>query len=151
MLVLAALAGCGGDESGPGVQTISGAGYSFQAPGDWEVLRSGRTAAARDGEEVISVTLFPLDRPYRPSLWPQVRRELDRVTGRLARKLGASVDERRDGSVGGRTARLYRLSHAGDGTQRIAFVLVGKREYQLLCRGEDRGACDGLLASFRLT
>jgi hypothetical protein len=128
LLLVVAVAGCGGGDEGEDIQTVTGSGYAFQAPGDWEVVRAGRTVTASDGDDAVSVTLFSLDRPFRPALWRQVRRELDRVTGELARRLGATVDQRRDRRVGGRPARVYRLSGASDGTSRLAFVLDGRRE-----------------------
>jgi hypothetical protein len=149
-LLVVALAGCGGGDE-EGVQTVTGSGYSFRASSGWEVVRAGRTVTASDGDEAVSVTLFALDRPYRPALWRQVRRELDRVTATLARRLGAGIADRRDGHVAGRRARIYRLERASDRTWRLAFVLDGRREYQLLCRGEAPEPCERLLASFRLT
>lgn len=150
-LLALAVAGCGGGGGDAEPQTVTGSGYAFQTPGDWDVVRAGRTVTASDGEEAVSVTLFSLDRPFRPALWRQVRRELDGVTATLARKLGARVVERRDGRVGGRRARIYRLARASDRTWRLAFVLAGRREYQLLCRGEATEPCDRLLRTFRLT
>jgi hypothetical protein len=144
------VAGCGGGDD-DGLQTVTGSGYRFQAPSDADVVRAGRSVTASDGEDAVSVTLFTLDRPYRPALWRRVRRELDGVTAALARKLGARVVERRDGRIGGRRARIYRLAGASDRTSRLAFVLEGRREYQLLCRGEAPEPCERLLASFRLT
>ena len=60
-------------------------------------------------------------------------------------------------TVAGLRARRYEVAYARDGKQlveRTAFVLRGKTEYLLLCRyerGGDTRACDGLLATFRLT
>ncbi len=150
MLVLL-VAGCGGEASDrPATQEVRGAGYSFNAPGGWEVTRAGRsiTASAPDGE-AVSVTRFRINLPFSPKLERQVKAELDRVTRELAAKLRGRVDASRKTRIGGRPAWVYEFVAMSDGTRRIAFVFAGRREYQLLCRGrgEDPG-CRLLLRTF---
>ena len=147
-LCAVALAGCGGGDDEP--QPVLGAGFRFEAPAGWDIVRSGRTVAASDGERAVSVTTFRLAREYRPALWPRVVPELDRVADRLARELEGRVVARTTSVVAGRRARVYGYSGAEDDTRRIAFLLVGRREYQLLCRGEAERECNLLFATFRL-
>ncbi|MGH3103907.1 MAG: hypothetical protein ACRDN6_07425 [Gaiellaceae bacterium] len=146
--------GCGGNTEAT-LQTAAGTGYRFEAPQDWRLERAGRTlsAVSGDGRAAVSVTTFRLARPYRTELRPEVFRELDRVADELAGKLGGAVQESSDVTVGGLRGRHYRFSGASDGTRRIAFVLQGRREFQLLCRFADvadEPVCEQLLASFRL-
>jgi hypothetical protein len=147
------VAGCGGEASDrPATQEVRGTGYVFNAPQGWEVTRAGRsiTASASDGE-AVSVTRFRLNRPFGPKLETQVKRELDRVTGKLAAKLRGSVESSRRTRIGGRPAWVYEFVEMSDGTREIAFVFAGRREYQLLCRGSRRSpGCRLLLRTFAL-
>jgi hypothetical protein len=96
--------------------------------------------AARHAGELVSVTRFPLLKPYDPTNFEAVRKELDRVASRLDEQAkGETID------VANRKVRSYRY-----GGKRIAFVLEGKREYQLFCT-HDGGACDLLFSSFELS
>ena len=154
-LLLAALAlaapaaGCGGDER-RGFAHVRGSGFGFDAASDWRIERTGRRVAAVDDGREVSVTTFRLARPYRPELWERAVTELDAVAGRLARELGGSVTERATRVVAGARAREYRLTGTRDGTRRIGFVLRGRSEYQLLCRGDAEEECDTLFSSFTL-
>jgi hypothetical protein len=155
-LFAALFAGCGSvsSEHKP-TRRIDGNGYSFAAPEGWRVARNGRTVSASSGGELISVTRFPLARPYTQRLWPRVVPVLDGVAAQLARGLGGSVDSRRTVVVAGRRARSYEIGFRRGGkdlVERIVFVLHGRREYQLLCRfgrsAGRSGGCDSLLTSF---
>ena len=151
MLVLLA-AGCGGS-SDDSVQQVRGVEYGFNAPEGWEVTRSGRTVTASSGSEgeAVSVTRFQLDRAYRARLDAQVTQELNRVERSLAAKLGGTAGAPSRPEIASRKAWAYRLAGTRDGTTRIGFVLVGRREYQLLCRGPADGeGCRELFATFRL-
>lgn len=134
---------------------MAGAGYRFEAPGDWDVERAGRVVSVGEdgGSATVSVTSFRLARPYRPALWRPVVRELDQVAEQLARALDGAVSARATVTIAGQRARRYDLSNTRDGTWRLGFVLRGRREYQLLCRGapDQRPACEQLFATFRLT
>lgn len=136
-------------------RTVGAAGFSFAAPADWTITRGVRTVSAASGVELVSVTRFRLARPYRPALWPRIVPVLDGVAAQLARGLGGSVDTRHTAVIGGLRARSYEISFSREGkelAERIAFVLAGRREYQLLCRfrrGAEPKACEAFLASFR--
>ncbi len=157
------LAGCGGGGNrGAVAQQVTGSGFTFQAPGGWRVTTAPRkvTAAPAGGLELLSVSVFELVRPYRPALWPKVVPELDRVARKLAAGLGGSVRSSRTVVLAGRRARRYDIRYSRDGRQlveRIAFVLKGRREYELLCRFEagqvevSADACAALFSTIKLT
>jgi hypothetical protein len=142
---------CGGSgerSAAPQVQTVSGPGYHFEAPAGWRIVRSGRSTQARSGAELVSVTIFPLARPYEPALWPKVVPELDRVARELAARESGRLAGARTEEIAEGKARVYDIVRDG-ADERIAFVLDGRREYQLFCRSP-ADACDRLLASFSL-
>jgi hypothetical protein len=151
------LAGCGGGGGGQKEQAgalLSGPGFSFRAPGDWLTSVTPRTALARPDEvTLVSVTVLPLIRPYKPKLFPRVAVELDRVAGTLATRLRGSVTARRTTLVAGRRVRQYEITH-DELVDRLTFVLRAKREFLLTCRwrkqdGEPE-ACAQLTSTFRL-
>lgn len=151
-------AGCGGGGGGEtDRQTVRADAFSFAAPAGWVVRRDARSVSASDGGASVSVTVFRLAQPYRAALWAQATAELDRVADRLAQRLGGQVTGRSTRVVAGRRARVYLYSGARDGTRRIAFVLSGRNEYQLLCRwphGRERDggvACTELMGGFALS
>jgi hypothetical protein len=157
MLVLLLVAGCGGGGGAPHAeQLVRGAGYTFSAPADWKIVRPGREVRVTKGLAVVSVTRFPLLRPYRPELWASVVPELDRTAEEVAEQQNGSVTSRKTLEIGERDARRYDVSYEHEGKQlveRLGFVLQGKTEYLLLCRyerGGDTEACDRLLATFTL-
>jgi hypothetical protein len=87
--------------------------------------------------------------------------ELDGVASRLAERLApdAARSPGRTQVIAGRRARVYDIVYTREGArrlERVAFVLNGRREYQLLCRWdsddpeEGEEACMLLLSSFRL-
>jgi hypothetical protein len=120
------------------------------------VTRKGAEVQAAQGTSLVSVTLFPLLRRFRPELWAKVVPELDRAAAAVARQQSGEVSDSRTVTIVGQKARRYDVAYASEGKQlveRIAFVLRGKSEYLLLCRyerGGDTEACDGLLTSFKL-
>jgi hypothetical protein len=104
--------------------------------------------AVRSGASRVSVTRYTLQKPYRPALFAAAAKELDGIARKLAAEAGRKLTEKQTVRVDGKRIRAYRF-----GTTRIGFVLVGKREYQLLCElppnGRDAdGACDLLFKSF---
>jgi hypothetical protein len=109
-----------------------------------------------DGLRLVSVTRYPLLRPYRPALWVRVVPELDRAASQLAKQQNGKVGDSRTVTIAGRNARSYDIDYERDGkalVERLAFVLRGKTEYLLLCRydrGGDTAACGRLLATFTL-
>jgi hypothetical protein len=153
------LAGCGGGGSDGSERIVQGPGFVFAAPESWRATRTERLASASPeagAEELVSVSVFPLQRRFRPALWPRVVGELDRVAGQLARGLDGEVVSSKSGRLGGLPARQYEISYTRmdrDLRQRVAFALRGRTEYQLLCRWEESDgepdACGLLFESFR--
>jgi hypothetical protein len=113
----------------------------------------GTTSAAK-GEELVSVTVFTLGRPFKPALWDKTVPELDRVASQLASRLGGRLAKLEGGALAGRRARSYDIAFDRNGSalvERIAFVFSGRREYQLLCRfSGDDSVCGDFRSSFRL-
>jgi hypothetical protein len=150
------VAGCGGGGGTTPERVLRGLGYRFSAPADWAVVRSGREVRVSKGVSLVSVTRYPLLRAYRPVLWDHVLPELDRAADGLAQQQKGTVGESRTVMISGRRARSYDIDYERDGkalVERITFVLRGKTEYLLLCRygeGGETGACDRLLATFKL-
>jgi hypothetical protein len=154
------LAGCGGGghkASASDVKTVTGGGYRFSAPSSWSVRRTGRQVTATSGPvDLVGVTEFTLARPFRSALWTKAVPALNRTAAGLAAQLGGEVRTRATVVVAGHRARQYEIAYSGAGkrlVERTAFVLAGRREFQLLCRferGGDDGACRTLFNSFRL-
>ena len=148
------LAGCGGGATTPSVQSVSGDGYRFAAPAGWQVTHAARMTSAAKEQELVSVTVFTLGRPFRPALWEKTVPELDRVASQLATQLGGRVTKLEGGVLAGRRSRSYDIAFTRGGealVERIAFVFSGRREYQLLCRfAADDSACRDFRTSFRL-
>ena len=87
--------------------------------------------------------------------------ELNDVAARLAERIGPEAVVRRSGqaTIAGRRARTYEIDYTREGERlvdKVAFVLDGRREFQLTCRIQvaepDTGsdACNRLRSSFRL-
>jgi hypothetical protein len=146
LVVLFILSACGGSSRetvAQGVQ-VRGNGYSFERPRGWGMERPANGAVARHGDELVSVTRFPLRKAYDAALFDEVAKELDRLAGRLADRAGTSLAASETVTVAGRKIRAYRY-----GDERIGFVLQGTREYQLYCvRAE--AACELLFSTFTL-
>ena len=162
-----ALAGCGGSASGKvepiPMQKISGPGFTFSTPQSREIERTPRSvsvlSAEESGQELESVTIFPLIKPYRPALWPQAAEELDGVAERLAESLGGELQEE-PATVrrGGLRGRLYEIAYERKGVelrQRLTLLLSRRTEYQLLCRWEASGdmpeGCTILEGTFKVS
>lgn len=159
------MAGCGGggsSQAAPEAATVKGPGFSFSAPAAREIARTPRSVSVLPDDEATqeleSVTIFPLIKPYRPSLWPQASAELDDVAARVVRDLGGDyVREPQTVRRGGLRGRLYELAYEREGVelrQRLTLLLSRRTEYQLLCRWEtaagEPSACALLETSFRL-
>jgi len=146
LVVLFILSACGGSSRetvAQGVQ-VRGNGYSFERPRGWGMERPANGAVARHGDELVSVTRFPLRKAYDAALFDEVAKELDRLAGRLADRAGTSLAASETVTVAGRKIRAYRY-----GDERIGFVLQGTHEYQLYCvRAE--AACELLFSTFTL-
>jgi hypothetical protein len=149
------VAGCGGgggSSTKPGGRLVAGPGFSFRTPSDWAATVTPRGAVVkRDEVTLVSVTVLPLLKPYRPRLFPRVAGELDRVAGDLAGKLHGRVTERRTTIVARGRVRQYQIEHGGL-VDRLTFVLRGKREFLLTCRWRKQDgeptACAQLGSSF---
>jgi hypothetical protein len=153
-LAVLALTSCGG--SAPEGKRVRGLGFSFEAPAGWKVARRTSTTSAAAGARLVSVGVFPLMHAYSPLLFTKAAAELDGVARSLARRLGGRVAASATMTIAGRQARRYEIRFERGGSdvvERLAFVLRGKREYQLLCRfrrGDDDSPCERLLATFAL-
>jgi hypothetical protein len=159
-----ALAACGGaaKQARPADSAVvKGSGFQFEAPTGWTTKSSGTSSEARrdaGGRTMVSATAFTLLKPYSPKLFDQAAKELDRIAAKLAVQSKSKLSESTTVMVDGKKIRAYRLTvHPASGPsfdERIGFVLLGKREYQLLCRapvgsGDPSGACALLYATFR--
>jgi len=139
------LAACGSAKHAPATRSVSGRGFSIDVPAAWRVSQSRTGIVARGAGALVSVTVFPLRRPYRPSQFEAASAELDRVATKLAAQAGATVTERLTTTVADRRIRAYRYART-----RVGFVLVDKREYELLCVGQSE-ACALLFSSFSVS
>jgi hypothetical protein len=115
----------------------------------WTTRRSPTGLVAARGRATVSATVYPLVKPYRPSLFRPAAKELDGRMRELVAKAGGTLTEQTTTVVAGRQIRAYRFDSKGVAT-RIGFVLVGRREYQLVCRGDTGKQCDLLFSSFTL-
>jgi hypothetical protein len=149
VLILASCGGSGGSTRKP-TQEIRGRGFTVEVPAGWTVRRTGSAVGARKGDALVSVTIFPLVKPYDPAKFAAVARELDGVAAKLAAQAGHTLTERTTTTVDGRKVRAYRYNGV-----RVGFVLDGRLEYQLLCLapdgGDPDGACGELFGSFSMT
>jgi hypothetical protein len=164
------MGGCGGSASSSAevgepvaLQTVRGPGFTFDAPEAREIARTPRSVsvlpADSGSQELESVTIFRLVKPYRPALWPEASAELDGVAGRLADTLGGELQQQpQTVRVGGLRGRQYEIGYEREGVelrQRLTLLLSRRTEYQLLCRWEAGGdppeACVGLETSFKVS
>jgi hypothetical protein len=159
-----ALAACGGaSKQGQtaGNAVVKGVGYQFEAPSGWTTKSSATSTEVRldaAGRTMVSATVFTLLKPYSPTMFARTAKELDRVAAKLALQSNSTLSESTTVTVDGKKIRAYRLTvHPASGPsfdERIGFVLLGKREYQLLCRapvgtGDPNGACALLYETFK--
>jgi hypothetical protein len=158
-LTLAVLvSGCGGGGARTTTRplagkVVTGPGFTFRAPSAWAATVSAREAVARGNRvTLVSVTVLPLAKRYRPKLFPKVAGELDRVAASYAALLKGKVVARRTAVVAGGRVRQYDIAH-GELLDRLTFVLHGKTNDQLICRwrktAAEPAACSMLLRSFK--
>jgi hypothetical protein len=147
LALLFILSACGSSKRQTPQSTVEvrGPGFTFEVPAGWNVSTPKDAVVARHGGAVVSVTRFPLLKAYDPAKFGAVAKELDRVAAQLAVQAGGSLDAKETTTVAGRKVRAYRYRD-----KRIAFVLVGRREYQLFC-AKAGDACDLLFRSFALS
>ena len=157
LALLTLAAGCGGGggstEATSGGRLITGREFEFSAASDWVPTLAARSAVVkRDAVTLVSVTVLPLVKPYRPQLFPRVVGELDRVSRELAGRLKGRVTERRTVVVAGGRVRQYQITHA-EFVDRLTFVLRKRQEFLLTCRWRktdgEPAACPQLASSFR--
>jgi hypothetical protein len=151
ILLAGALAGCGGSAARePSSKRVLGALAAVRVPADWKLTRKTVRSIQAEGDgSLVSVTVFPLATPFRSELWQRVVRQIDRSVRQLAGREHAELKRSETITIDGRKARAYDLERPDGTKERIAFVLTGRREYQLYCRGDDADACKQLFASFR--
>ena len=148
------LAGCGGSSAsepqGAGWQSLHGPGFSFQAPAGWKVQRAKRRVSATHDAELVQVATFPLLKRYSARLFDKVARELRARMEEIAGQTNGRLSGERTVSAGGIRSHAYDVI-VGDQVDEYTFVLVGKREYLLLCRrssAQKADACRRLATSF---
>jgi hypothetical protein len=121
-------------------------------PTGWAVRRTSDAIVAKRGKSTVSATVFTLQKPNDPARFAAAAEELDRIAAKLAGEAGGSVTEKVTTRVDGRRIRAYRFA-SKSAHMRIGFVLVGKREVQLLCDApgstDTDGACALLFETFR--
>jgi len=150
LALLFILSACGGStapEPTTASRTVAGPGFSVAVPQDWSVRKTAKSVTAKQNGDLVSVTRFPLVKPYDPSKFDAASEELDRVAAQLASKRGTTLSKRETTTVDGRKIRAYRFTAEGT-DMRIGFVLDGKTEYQLVCSGDTTAPCDLLFSSF---
>ena len=157
---VAVAAGCGGGggSSQTAVKRVRGSNFIFEAPATWEVSRVDTQVSASPkpaAPELVSVSVFPLRRVYRPALFAAVTKELDSTAEKLATQLHGKVVDSKTVDVAGDKVRQYQITYSSGGQdyqQLITFVLRGKIEYQLLCRWtkseQEPEACTRLVKTF---
>ena len=121
-------------------------------PVGWSTHRSERALVARRGKATVSATTFELVKPYDPAKFGSAAKELDRVAAKLAAQSGGRVTAQTTTTVDRRRIRAYELSTSVL-RLKIGFVLVDRREFQLLCQtpkpvNDPDGACALLFDSF---
>ncbi|HLY95112.1 MAG TPA: hypothetical protein VKP14_09720 [Gaiellaceae bacterium] len=137
LALLSILAACGGSgkHAGP-ARIVVGKGYTYTAPAS--------SAAAS-----VSVSVFTLRRNYVSAQFDLAAAELDRVAAKLVSDSHGKLTESATTTIAGRKARAYRYS-TPKAELRVAFVLAGRHEYELLCKDANAPACALLLSSFSL-
>lgn len=145
------VAGCGGSPVEK-PQRVTAGGYRFSAPKDWRVMRTRVAVTATGGDELVQVSSFPLAKPYRRALFAKVAPELEAQLGKATASVGGTVASAGAVTAAGVRSHVYRVTVAGH-VDEYTFVLVGRREYQLLCRSKQAGsaACRQLQTSFELS
>ena len=111
--------------------------------------KDGKSLVATHGDDLVSVTRYTLVKPYEPAKFQAAAKELDGIAAQLAARNGGKVTKRETTEVAGRRIRAYTIEANGR-SMRIGFVLDDKTEYQLVCSGAARTACDLLFSSFAL-
>ena len=152
VLTVTILTGCGGSSaSNEQPQTVTGPGFSFSAPADWQPAVGKRRASASHDDELVQVAAFPLLKPYSDALFDRVDRELRARMRQIAGQTGGMITSSSTVTTGGIRSHSYEVT-AGDHVDQYTFALRGMREFQLLCRrasASSDAACAQLITSFR--
>ena len=147
------LAGCGGSSAAKQQtqwQTLTGAGFTFQAPAGWPAEHAAGRVAATHDSELVQVSTFPLIKRYDEKLFGRVATELQSRMKTIARQTGGQVTGRRTVTADGVRSHAYDVT-AGSRVDEYTFVFSGKREYLLLCRrksSDGAAVCRQLVTSF---
>ena len=110
---------------------------------------AGTTSASKDSQ-LVQVSTFPLVKRYDDALFGKVARELGARMQQVAATLHGKVTHAHTVIVANIKSHSYDVT-AGPAVYEYTFVLQGRREYQLLCRyptGKSNSACVQLLRSF---
>jgi hypothetical protein len=147
LLATVILAGCGGS-SQPKARalTVTRPTLTFAVPAGWTVTSANGRTTAKDGEDVVQVSSFPLVHPYSDALFTKVEPELASRMGAVAKQAGGTLGGHRTVTVDNVRAHSYDL-RVGGRTDVYTFVLRGKREFLLVCSAPS-DVCSQLLASF---
>ena len=97
-------------------------------------------AAASGPVDLVQAQHYLLVKPYRPALFAKTARELNGTAARLAQQNSGHVAASGTRRIAGRKSRYYRIDFGPGKSEEIAFVLLGKNEYYLLCRRDSKGS-----------
>src|SRR3954465_12794290 len=124
LAVLFILAGCGGSTQPEPVsaRAVSGPGFPVSGPDGWAVRKSGKSLVATKGNGLVSVTRFPLVKPYAPSKFQAAAKEPEGVAAPPAHQNGGKITKGETTRVAGRRIRAYTIESNGT-SMRIGFVL----------------------------
>jgi hypothetical protein len=149
LVVLFILAACGGSTKSQtnSTRAVAGPGFTFRVAADWRVRKAADAVVASHAGDVVSVTRYPLQKPYDPVRFAAAAHELDGLAAKLAASGGGTVTERVTTTVDGRRIRAYRFDAKGVPT-RVGFVLKERTEFELRCSGDTGAPCDLLFSSF---
>jgi hypothetical protein len=133
---------------------VQGGGFHFEAPAGWAVVRRADTVSASSGKvNLLQTQHFTLEKPYRTAIFAKAARELDGVASQIAVQDHGRVEMRATRRIGGRKTRYYRIAYGPGKVEEIAFVLIDRNEYQVLCRRQSSAPdtnCAALFSSFAL-
>jgi hypothetical protein len=134
---------------------VQGEGFRFEAPVGWTIVRKPGSVAASAGKvNLLQTQHFTLEKPYRTAIFDKASRELDGVAAQIAVQDHGRVETRATRQIAGRKTRYYEIAYGPGKTEEIAFVLVDRNEYQVLCRRASSAPdtdCAQLFRSFAVT
>jgi hypothetical protein len=111
-----------------------------------------------DGDEKVVVAQFKLPKPFRARFWPKAKPELRKLAETIAVQTSpaAKVAAPEETTLAGRRALSFDVTYERNGearVDRLIFLLVGQREFQVTCSIslEERAAGDAACALLRRT